>query len=178
VFSATVSFAHRLLRHVTLDLWEAIPSGCKVRSFCFLRILVFFVVRVRSWVLPCCSGNVTMAAALVIILKHWYVFVVLHVSLGALSLSVPPGTLHCLHGIFWLFVCVFYLVLFWQIYYYMDYELNFMHALYLHLLLQPTVLCSGLVVVAVDVYLLRARRDSYAVVLTIANGVDDGRCRR
>ena len=60
----------------------------------------------------------------------------------------------------------------------MDYELNFMHALYLHLLLQPTVLCSGLVVVvAVDVYLLHARRDSYAVVLTIANGVDDGRCR-
>ena len=70
------------------------------------------------------------------------------------------------------------LVLFWQIYYYMDYELNFMHALYLHLLLQPTVLCSGLVVVAVDVYLLRAHRDSYVVVLMVANGVDDGRCRR
>ena len=86
-------------------------------------------------------------------------------------------TLPTRHFFDYLFV-FFYLVLFWQIYYYMDYELNFMHALYLHLLLQPTVLCSGLVVVAVDVYLLRAHRDSYAVVLMVANGVDDGRCRR
>jgi len=80
---------------------------------------------------------------------------------------------------FFICLCFFYLVLFWQIYYYMDYELNFMHALDLHLLLQPRVLCSRLVLfVAVDVYLLRAHRDSYAVVLMVANGVDDGRCRR
>ena len=61
----------------------------------------------------------------------------------------------------------------------MDYELNFLHALDLHLLLQPRVLFSRLVLfVAVDVYLLRAHRDSYAVVLMVANGMDDGRCRR
>ena len=60
----------------------------------------------------------------------------------------------------------------------MDYELNFMHALEMHLLLQQTVFCSRLVLfVAVDVYLLRAHRDSYVVVLMVANGVDDGRCR-
>ena len=60
----------------------------------------------------------------------------------------------------------------------MDYELNFLYALDLHLLLQPTVLCSRLIIfVAIDVYLLRAHRDSYAVVLMVANGVDDGRCR-
>jgi len=79
VVSVVVSFAHRLFRRVTLDWWEAILSCCKVRSFCFFRFLVFFVVRVRSCVLPCCGENVTMTAALVIILKHWYVVVVLQV---------------------------------------------------------------------------------------------------
>ena len=92
-----------------------------------------------------------------------------------------PFQCHQVHyiGIFLIICLCFDLVLFWQIYYYMDYELNFLHALDLHLLLQPTVLCSRLIIfVAIDVYLLRAHRDSYAVVLMVANGVDDGRCRR
>ena len=95
-----------------------------------------------------------------------------------------PFQCHQVHyiGIFLLSICVSwscFVLANLLLYGLWKYKLNFLHALDLHLLLQPTVLFSGLVVfVAVDVYLLCARRDSYAVVLTIANGVDDGRCRR
>ena len=109
VVSVAVSFAYRLLCRVILDWWEAILSGCKIHSFCLFRFLVFFVVRVRSCALPCCRENVTMTTTLAIILKHWYVFFVLQVSLGTLSLPVPPGTLHCLRGIFY-YLFVFFIL--------------------------------------------------------------------